>query len=124
MVLSIWFQKQTTEFSLETAHIPTIRGSSHVEITNEENAHHFLRYQVHSTRPSLLWGNTEAVTWRRYIEKGLNFGPVIGVSTMTMLQLTRRSLSNSFWSKNLLLKWNTNSVPLNFLGMTSGCFRK
>jgi hypothetical protein len=49
------------------------RGSSHVQITNEDNAHHFLWYQgycslwIHFTTPnsqlSLLCGNTEAVTW-------------------------------------------------------------
>jgi len=45
-----------------------------VNITNEDNAHHYLQYQgycsllIHSTRPnsqpSLLCGSSEVVKWR------------------------------------------------------------
>jgi hypothetical protein len=60
-----------TKFAVGTASIPMTQQSSHVEITNEGNAYHFLQYQgycslsFYSTRPnsqlSLLCGNIEAV---------------------------------------------------------------
>jgi len=47
-----------TKFSMETVNIPMTQDSLHVEITDENNAHHFLRYQgywslwIHPTRPN------------------------------------------------------------------------
>jgi hypothetical protein len=35
-----------------------------------------------------------------------------------ILQLTRHSLSRSFWNKNWLPKWNTHSIPLMWHRMT------
>jgi hypothetical protein len=35
------------KFAIGTAGIPTTQGSSHLETTNEENAHQFLRYKGH-----------------------------------------------------------------------------
>jgi hypothetical protein len=45
MVLSLRPQKQMTKFEMETADVPMTQESSHVEITNENIAHHFLQYR-------------------------------------------------------------------------------
>jgi hypothetical protein len=55
------------------------------------------------------------------LHEALHFGPIIG---SVMLQLTRRSLSSSFWPKNLLLKWNTHPIPVIWFRVTFGCFQK
>jgi len=59
-------------FAMESANILTNQESFYVEITNEDRAHHLLRYQgycslwIHSTGPSsqprLLRGKIEAVS--------------------------------------------------------------
>jgi hypothetical protein len=46
------------------------------------------------------------------------------ILTMTMFQLTRLSLSSSFYPKIRLLKWNTGPIPLIWLRETYGCFQK
>jgi hypothetical protein len=118
---------------METANIPKTQESLHVKITNEDNADNLLWYQGTVYLEFITQGQTLNEAY--YVEilkqlceavhrKGLNCGPMIGFSTMTMLQLTRCTLWNSFWPKNWLLKWKTYPVPLIWLQMTSDCFQK
>jgi len=45
MELSIRSRKEVTQFAKEIAHIHMAQKSSHVEMTNEDSAHHFIRCQ-------------------------------------------------------------------------------
>jgi len=61
-------QKEMTKFAMKTANIPVTQESSHVKITNEDNASDPLKpLLIHSTRPSsqpsLLCGHTEVIMW-------------------------------------------------------------
>jgi hypothetical protein len=85
---------------METADIPTTRKSSHTKITNEGVLITFL--DITGTVHSEFIPQGQTVNHTYYVEilkcllkaesrKGVNFGPTIGFSIMTMLQLTKRS---------------------------------
>jgi hypothetical protein len=73
------------------------KESSHVEITTEDNAHYFVTNgTVHFE--FIPQGQTVNQAYyvellysyeKLYTEKDLNFGPMTGFSTMTLLHLTR-----------------------------------
>jgi hypothetical protein len=108
--------KLNNKVCLETVHIPTIQENYHVEITNEDNVHHLLPFQgqcsilILFTRPKfIIWKHRSGYV-RLCVEKGLKIGPMIGLSTMTTLQVTKFSLLRNFRHKNLLLNWNTHPI--------------
>jgi hypothetical protein len=56
---------------------------------------------LHSDKTCKYQNSGRATIFRqRNSKEGLTFGPMIGFSITTMLQLTRHSLSNSLWPKN------------------------
>jgi hypothetical protein len=133
MVLSAWSRKQTAKFAMETAHIHTTRESSHVEITNEDTAHHFLRYQgycslwIHFTRPNsqprLLCENTEAVIWRCAWRKAWTLANdwILRHDTAP----AHKTLPvKEFLAKNSVTEMNIYLVSLIWLRITCGCFQK
>jgi hypothetical protein len=102
------------------------------EITNEDSAItvfdikgtvHFEFIPQDQTAKLIMWKYRSGYV-KPCVEKGLNFGQTIEFSTITMIQLTRRFLSLSFWPKNRLLKWNTHHVPLTWIQMNSCRFQK
>jgi len=120
-VLSVWSQKQMTKFAMETANISTTQESLHVQIINEDIAHHFLlisRIMLclnYSTRansqPSLLCKNIEAVMWSSAYKK-LELWLHSWILHHDNAAAHKCSLSSSFCPKNRLLKWNTHCILL------------
>jgi hypothetical protein len=120
-VLSAWSRKHTIKFAMQTAHTPTTQGSSHVEITNENKCSSVcsisrVMFTLNSFNKGiqltrLIKRKYRSGYMKLYVEKCPNFDPMIRFATVTMLQLTKRPLSSTFWPNNRLLIWNTHLFP-------------
>jgi len=72
-----------------------LQKSSHIKITNEDDADTLFNIKGTVQFEFISQGQTVNQTYywsgygKLYMERGLNFSPVIGFSTMTMLQLTQ-----------------------------------
>jgi hypothetical protein len=110
MLLRLMGEKLWKKSSVSELH-KWFKESLHVEITSEDNAHHFLQYQGHcslwiqSTRPnsqsSLLCGNTEEVMWSCTLKKAwtsINDWILIKKNSQSTLCQAVSGLKINYWN--------------------------
>jgi len=107
------------------------KGSKNLEVDerNGPSGSHRTDENVQKVQNLVHLDNFLNINTACYVEIQMQFREAVfqkgpQLRPMTMPQLTRLSPSNCYWPKNRLLKWNTHPVPLIWLRMTSGCFRK
>jgi hypothetical protein len=103
---------------METADILTTHDSSHVEITNEDSTHQFLRYHGYYSlhEAEQLTKLIMLKQWGGYAKMCVEKRPEPWPNDRILHHdnaPAHKALSSSFWPKNRLLKWNTHHIPLN-----------